>query len=60
MDQADLHGARFGLIRHGLIAWQKPIYQVLGLDPVPKKTRRCKSMMRLSDILKVAAEGTHD
>jgi len=60
MDQNDLDKARSGLIRYGLIAWQKPIYQVLGLDPVPEKARRRKSMMRLSDILKTAAEATHD
>ncbi len=56
MDQNDLDKARSGLIRYGLIAWQKPIYQVLGLDPVPEKVKRRKSMMRLSDILKTAAE----
>lgn len=37
MDQDELDEARFGLIKHGLIAWQKPIYQVLGFDSPPPK-----------------------
>jgi hypothetical protein len=32
MDQAALEDARNNLIRIGLIAWQKPLYQVLALD----------------------------
>lgn len=56
MNQRELDQARSGLIRNGLIAWQEPIYQVLGLDPAPEETMRRKSMMRLSDILKTAAE----
>ncbi len=56
MNQIELDQARSGLIRNGLIAWQEPIYQVLGLDPVTKETKRRKSMMRLSDILKTAME----
>ena len=60
MGQNELNEARTGLIRNGLIAWQKPIYQVLGLDPVPKEIKRHKSMMQLSDILKAAVEGSHD
>ena len=60
MGQNDIDQARSGLIRYGLIAWQKPIYQVLGLDPAPEKAKRNNSMMRLSDILKSATEGIHD
>ena len=33
MDQAVFETARSDLIRMGLIAWQKPLYQVLSLDP---------------------------
>ena len=32
MSQSDLHKARQELMRHGLIAYQKPLYQVLTLD----------------------------
>ena len=38
MDPATLAGARENLIRIGLIAWRKPLYQVLSLDgPHPEK-----------------------
>ena len=47
MDQAQLAQARTGLIKNGLIAWQKPIYQVLSLEPVVDRT----GMMSLKDIL---------
>jgi len=60
MDADELDDARSGLIQHGLIAWQKPIYQVLALEPVPEQVKRRKSMMQLSDILKAAAGGSHD
>jgi hypothetical protein len=39
MDQTALNEARNNLIRIGLIAWQKPLYQVLALDiekPAPR------------------------
>lgn len=35
MDQNTLAAARQNLIRIGLIAYQKPLYQVLALDPEP-------------------------
>ena len=35
MDDTGLAQARLELIRIGLIAYQKPIYQVLALDPIP-------------------------
>ena len=60
MDFEVLNEARSGLIQHGLVAWQPPIYQVLGLDPAPEKVRRRKSMMQLSDIFKTMSEGNHD
>lgn len=59
MDQDTLNQARSRLIRHSLIAWQKPIYQVLSLSPL-KEIKRGGSMMGLGDILKAAAEGGHD
>ena len=50
MDQATLDQARSGLIRNNLIAWQKPIYQVLSLEP-QSGSERTGSMMNLRDIL---------
>lgn len=61
MDQQTLQTARSDLIRNGLLAWQKPIYQVLCLEPVvdPNK-RRQASTMSLGDILKNAMEVKSD
>ena len=50
MDQGDLDRARSGLIENDLIAWQKPIYQVLGLETLPKDDR-CETLMSLKEIL---------
>jgi len=50
MDQATLDEARSGLIKNHLIAWQKPIYQVLSLEPAPCDVRT-GSMMSLKDLL---------
>jgi len=58
MDQQALQNARSDLIRHGLLAWQKPIYQVLCLEPViTGKMLRKGSAMSLGEILKKAMEG---
>ena len=35
MDQVQLSSSRRQLIQAGLIAYEKPLYQVLSLDPVP-------------------------
>jgi hypothetical protein len=62
MDQSALNEARANLIRAGLIAWKKPLYQVLALDvpkgekPVPRSNM--SDALSLSDILKMAREGT--
>ncbi len=50
MDQQALDQARSGLIKNSLIAWQKPVYQVLSLEPV-QQSNRAGSMMSLKDIL---------
>lgn len=50
MDQATLNQARSGLTKNSLIAWQKPIYQVLSLEP-SQNDHRSGSMMSLKDIL---------
>jgi hypothetical protein len=39
MDEAALQRSRRELIQAGLIAYQKPLYQVLSLEPVPTSVR---------------------
>jgi hypothetical protein len=57
MDQQSLQNARSDLMQKGLLAWQKPIYQILCLEPVAAGEKRCKgSVMSLGDILKQAME----
>jgi len=62
MDQSTLEDARVNLIRIGLIAWQKPLYQVLSLDSPQHKKQAPRSNMNhplsLGDILKIAREDT--
>jgi hypothetical protein len=50
MDVQILREARTDLVKHSLIAWQKPIYQVLSLEP---RVNNCRSgqMMNLSMVL---------
>lgn len=55
MERQVLATARAELIRKRLIAWQKPIYQVLCLEPVVTgENRREGAAMSLGDILKTA------
>ena len=62
MDQQALDDARANLISIGLIAWQKPLYQVLALDRPKPTVQAPRSNMDnalcLGDILKMASEGT--
>lgn len=62
MDQSTLEDARANLIRIGLIAWQKPLYQVLALDRPEREKPAPRSNMdhplSLGNILKMAREGT--
>lgn len=61
MDNQSFQNARSGLIKHGLIAWQKPIYQVLSLEPAVAESKRAKSsVMSLGDIMKNAMEACDD
>ena len=61
MDQSTLNAARANLIHAGLIAWKKPLYQVLALDvakgekPAPRTNRG--NALSLGEILKMAKEG---
>jgi hypothetical protein len=59
MDRYSLQTARSGLVQKNLIAWQKPIYQVLSLDTV-QQIRNTGSTMSLGDILKTAMEVSRD
>jgi len=62
MDQNTLNEARANLIRIGLIAWQKPLYQVLSLDRLerekPAPRSNIDNPLSLGDILEMAREGT--
>ena len=55
MDTDMFEKARSDLIRLSLIAWQKPLYQVLCLEPA-SHIRAMTSFMGLGDILKKAIE----
>ena len=63
MDQSTLAQARADLIGIGLIAWQKPLYQVLALDtpepekPPPEPRSRMDQALCLGEILTLAREG---
>ena len=61
MDQSTLNKARADLIHSGLIAWQKPLYQVLSLDKPRREKQPPRSKMKnalsLGDILNMAREG---
>ena len=58
MDYKALAKARSELIHTGLVAWQKPMYQLLCLEPFNgSKIERNGSGMRLGDILKNAMGG---
>jgi hypothetical protein len=62
MDFTTLESARTNLMQIGLIAWKKPLYQVLSLDPVREQNVRV-SMDRplsLKDILNQAMGVAHD
>jgi len=52
MDQQTLSDARSGLIKHSMIAWQKPVYQVLCLEP-RKENNRQGSFISFREILTV-------
>jgi len=57
MDEGALQNARSNLLQNGVIAWQKPLYQVLGLDTVNTATRSpMVQSLSLGSILKKAME----
>ncbi len=60
MEAGLLKKARSELIRNDLLAWRRPMYQVLSLEPVPVEQRSSQAAMRLGDILRQAREVAHD
>jgi len=62
MDQSTLSAARANLIHAGLIAWKKPLYQVLALEEAkgekPAPRTNMGNALSLGEILKMAKEGT--
>ena len=57
MDQSTLQAARSNLVQYGMIAWQKPLYQVLGLDISDTAKRSPMGQpLSLGSILKKARE----
>ncbi len=59
MSDVELSGARNCLIRQRLIAWEKPLYQVLALEPRREETdlRSSSSPTSMQDILRQIAGG---
>jgi len=61
MNLSELQQARANLIKIGLIAWQRPLYQVLSLDRTPREKQpprsKIKNALSLGDILNMAREG---
>ncbi len=61
---ARLHAARAELMAAGLVAWRRPFYQVLGLEPKPGDTAaktpgpRAGGMRSAGDILRAMMEET--
>jgi hypothetical protein len=59
MDTPTLDGARMDLLRAGLVAYKKPLYQVLPIGDIlaPKRTRAPSEPMAISEIFKKLAGG---
>lgn len=62
MDFTTLETARANLIHIGLIAWKKPLYQVLSLEPFGEQKIRASMdrALSLKDIFKQAMGAAHD
>jgi hypothetical protein len=57
MDQRMLQNARSNLVQNGMIAWQRPLYQVLSLDISDTAKRSAMEQpLSLGSILKKARE----
>ncbi|MFO7876605.1 MAG: hypothetical protein R6U55_08510 [Desulfovermiculus sp.] len=62
MDERALQQARSNLIQADLIAWKKPLYQVLSIQAPPVSQARAAQVgpVHFSDILNKLAGGSHD
>lgn len=62
MDEGTLQQARINLIQADLIAWKKPLYQVLSIQVLPVSQARSVQTgpVHFSDILKKLAGGCRD
>ena len=49
MTGPELHQARQALITRGLVAYQRPLYQVLSLDAVPRQATASASPVAVDD-----------
>ncbi len=54
MDQSTLQNARSNLVQNGMIAWQRPLYQVLSLD-IGKRAQPLSLGSSLKNALEEAA-----
>lgn len=59
MEAGLLAQARSELIRNDIVAWRRPMYQVLSLEPATER-RASRAAMSLGDILRQAGEAAHD
>ena len=57
MEVADVAAARENLIGADLIAYKKPLYQVLSLEAAPEKRCTMPAPLSLGEIMKKATEG---
>jgi hypothetical protein len=60
MDEAAVQRSRRDLTQAGLIAYQKPLYQVLSLDPPPNQpvdSSRANRCVSIGEVLRVAMGG---
>jgi len=60
MDKGTLGDARSNLIESQLVAYQKPLYQVLGLDSRRQQVQNSSGLSSLGGILARIAGGEHD
>lgn len=60
MDKRTLGDARSNLIESKLVAYQNPLYQVLGLDSQRQQVQNSSGLSSLGEILARVAGGEHD
>lgn len=60
MDKINVADARNNLIRTNLVAYRKPLYQVLALDCRREQPQTCSDASSLGEILAQLKGGSHD